>query len=160
MKTNLTNIHGSSFLQIGPRRINNINVVYLVSYQIRRTIQQSLAETHTCTLNVRFMIKHTDERHKPSSLKFNHSRAFFYLLQIDRSNFTLNGICFDKLSTILQQPFTYIINGLTFLQSHINMGRRHFVHVEPTQNDLCLEFDFKPSPPNMQIRYKMKEPQK
>lgn len=46
-------------------------------------------------------------------------------------DYALDGICFDKLNAILQQTFTYIINGLSFVQSNINMGRRHFIHMEP-----------------------------
>lgn len=49
------------------------------------------------------------------------------------SKFTLDGISFDKLSAILQYTFAYIINSLSSLQSNINMGRRHFIHMKPAK---------------------------
>lgn len=34
VETNLTNIHGGSFLQVGPRSVHNIDVVHLVAWHI------------------------------------------------------------------------------------------------------------------------------
>ena len=34
VKTNLTNIHRSSFLQIGPGSVNNIDIIHLVACHI------------------------------------------------------------------------------------------------------------------------------
>jgi hypothetical protein len=44
---------------------------------------------------------------------------------------TLNGIRFNKLGTIFQYAFTYVIHCLTFIQSQIYMSRGHLIYMEP-----------------------------
>lgn len=79
MKTNLANIHGSSFLQIGPRCIHNINVVYLVPYQIKKII-----------VNSSYLVTQFRNRHLYfKGLIYETGLTFFYFLEIGLFKFYL-----------------------------------------------------------------------